>query len=113
MENNNEPRVEFARGHVLAVAALFAGVAIAIGVPAVVLGLGHSLTPNMQLWLVVLAICIGGLTSLTAAFFGTVMPSSVVGENHRRYWHCQGAVETPTPSPEDRKQEPQCQRDAG
>jgi hypothetical protein len=33
----------------------------------------------MQLWLVVLAVCIGGLTALTAAFFGTVIPSSVGG----------------------------------
>jgi len=80
MDRKEEPRVEFARGHALAIAATFAGVAIAIGVPAVVLGLGHSLTPQMQLWLVVLAICIGGLTSLTAAFFGAVMPSSVGGK---------------------------------
>ena len=84
METNNEPCVEFNRGQALAVAALFAGVAIAIGVPAVVLGLGGALTASMQLWLVVLAVCMGGLTSLTAAFFGTVMPSSVGGEGH---WH--------------------------
>jgi hypothetical protein len=32
------------------------------------------------LWLVVFAISVGGLTSLTAAFFGTVMPSSVGGK---------------------------------
>ena len=79
MEKRNEPRVEFATGRALAIAAMFAGVAIAIGVPAVVLGLGHPLTPHMQLWLVVLGVCTGGLTSLTAAFFGTVMPSSVGG----------------------------------
>jgi hypothetical protein len=80
METKEEPRVEFSRGHALAIAAVFAGAAIAIGASAVVLGLGHDLTPQMQLWLVVLAVSIGGLTSLTAAFFGTVMPSSVEGK---------------------------------
>jgi hypothetical protein len=93
MENVNETRVEFARGHGLAIAAVIAGAAIAIGVPAVVLGLGHSLTPTMQLWLVVAAISVGGLTALTAAFFGTVIPSSV-GEGwgpHNPHWQQQAA----------------------
>jgi len=80
MDKKDEPRVEYLRGHSLAIAALFAGVAIAIGVPAVVLGLGHSLTPTMQLWLVILAVCAGGLTSVIAAFFGTVIPSYVSGK---------------------------------
>ena len=80
METNDEPRVEYGRGHALAIAALFAGVTLAIGVSAVVLGLGHSLTPAMQVWLVVLAVCFGGVTSLTAAFFGCVIPSSVGGK---------------------------------
>jgi hypothetical protein len=79
MESREEPRVEYRSSHALAIAAVFAGAAIAIGVPAVVLGLSGQLTPQMQLWLVVLAVCIGGLTSLTAAFFGTVIPSSVSG----------------------------------
>ena len=80
METKPEPRVEFARRPSLAIAAVFAGAAIAIGSPAVVLGLGRDLTPTMQLWLTVLAIGAGGLTSLTAAFFGTVLPSSVGGQ---------------------------------
>jgi hypothetical protein len=81
METKPEPRVEFARRPSLAIAAVFAGAAIAIGSPAVVLGLGRDLTPTMQLWLTVLAIGAGGLTSLTAAFFGTVLPSSVGGNS--------------------------------
>ncbi len=93
METKEEPRVEFATGRVSAVAALFAGVAIAIGVPAVVLGLGHALTPQMQLWLVVLGVCTGGLISLTAAFFGTVMPSSVGG--HPRRHRCRTTGDSP------------------
>ncbi len=80
METKHEPRVEFTKNHSLAIAAVFAGTAIAIGASAVVLGLGHDLTPTMQLWLSVLAIGTGGLTSLTAAFFGTVIPSSVGGQ---------------------------------
>jgi hypothetical protein len=79
MEMKDAPRVEFARGHALAIAAVFAGVAIAIGVPAVVLGLGQTLSAQMQLCLCALAVYMGGLTALTAAFFGTTMPSSVGG----------------------------------
>ncbi len=82
METKEDGRVESGAGRGLAIAALFAGVAIAIGVPAVVLGLGRQLTPQMQLWLVVFAVSVGGLTTLTAAFFGTVIPSSVGGECH-------------------------------
>jgi hypothetical protein len=80
VETKEKPQVEFGNGHALAIAAVFAGATIAIGVSAVVLGLGHDLTAQMQLWLVVLAVSIGGLTSLTAAFFGTVMPSAVRGK---------------------------------
>jgi hypothetical protein len=80
METKPEPRVEFAKRPSLAIAAVFGGTAIAIGGSAVVLGLGRDLTPTMQLWLTVLALGTGGLTSLTAAFFGTVLPSSVGGD---------------------------------
>jgi hypothetical protein len=85
METKPEPRVEFAQRQSLAIAAVIAGAAIAIGSPAVVLGLGHDLTPTMQLWLTVGAIGVGGLTSLTAAFFGTVLPSSVGGQGEDAY----------------------------
>jgi hypothetical protein len=85
METKPEPRVEFTKNHSLAIAAVFAGAAIAIGASAVVLGLGHDLTPTMQLWLTVLAIGTGGLTSLTAAFFGTVLPSSVGGHGEEAF----------------------------
>ena len=79
MEPNPQSRVEFSNGHTLAIFGLLAGVVIAVCVPAIVLGLGHGLTANMQMWLVVLGISFGGLTSLTAAFFGLVIPSSVCG----------------------------------
>ena len=85
MQMNEEPQVEFGRGRGLPIAAVIAGAAIAIGVPADVLGLGHDLTPQMQLWLTVLAVCIGGLAALVGAFFGTVIPSSVSGG-----WHGHG-----------------------
>jgi len=51
----------------------------------VALLLSADLTPQMQLWLTVLAVCIGGLTAIIAAFFGTVIPSSVSGG-----WHGHG-----------------------
>ena len=96
--------LNLAPGAQLAIAALFAGVAIAIGVPAVVLGLGRQLTPQMQLWLVVFAVCVGGLTTLTAAFFGTVIPSSVGGEwdpqPHARRHHARGLVMPSSPEAE-------------
>ena len=85
MEMNEEPQVEYGQGSGLPIAAVIAGAAIAIGVPADVLGLGRDLTPQMQMWLTVLAVCIGGLTALTGAFFGTVIPSSVRGS-----WHGHG-----------------------
>ena len=90
MEMNEEPRVEFGGELALPIAAVFAGAAIAIGVPADVLGLGHDLTPQMQMWLTVLAVCFGGFTALIAAFFGTVIPSSVDGGwhgHHNRHGH--------------------------
>ena len=65
--------------------------------PAVVLGLGHALTPQMQLWLIVLAVCMGGLTCLTAAFFGTVMPLSVGGHGAKR--RCRAAWDSPCETP--------------
>jgi hypothetical protein len=83
METKEDPRVEFGAGRAaVATTGLMSGAAIAVGLPAVVLGLGHALTATMQLWLVVLALVIGGLTCLTAAFFGTVMPSAVGGQWH-------------------------------
>ncbi len=80
MEMDKEPQVQFAAGRVVAVAGMIAGVAIAVGVPAVVLGLQGQLTAHMQLWLVVMAVALGGLTSVTATFFGLAIPSSVEGK---------------------------------
>ncbi len=56
---------------------LIAGVAIALGVPAIVLKLGHDLSPTMQLVIVIIGVSIGGLTALTTAFFGLVIPTSI------------------------------------
>jgi predicted lysophospholipase L1 biosynthesis ABC-type transport system permease subunit len=107
METKEEPRVEFGKGHVVAIAALFAGAAIAIGVPAVVLGLRGALTPQMQLWLIVLAVCTGGLTCLTAAFFGTVIPSSVGGHHKRHRYRATWDSPCETRGAGDSKTEPE------
>jgi hypothetical protein len=60
-----------------AVAGALAGVAIAIGVPWVILAFGQVLGAHTQLILVWVGVIMGGLISLTSAFFGLVMPSQV------------------------------------
>lgn len=101
METNEESRVEFGSGRALPIAAVIAGAAIAVGVPADVLGLKGALTPNMQLWLTVLAVTLGGLTALVGAFFGTVIPSSVGGPWHG-HRHCHGRNEAKIEAVADR-----------
>jgi hypothetical protein len=78
-ESPQEPQqiVEFARGHTLAMGGLIAGVLIALLVPLIVLKYGERLTDKMQLTVIILAVSLGGAVALTAAFFGTVMPTAV------------------------------------
>lgn len=83
-ETPQEPQqvVEFARGHTLALASLVAGVVIALFVPLIILKFGERLTDRMQLTVIILAVSVGGAVALTAAFFGTVMPTAVRPDHH-------------------------------
>jgi hypothetical protein len=75
----NEHGVSFGGGgHVAAVGAL-SGMAIAIGVPWVLLANGQSLGAPVLTTLIIVALCAGGLVSLVSAFFGLVIPRRVHG----------------------------------
>lgn len=83
-EAPQEPQqvVEFARGHTLALAGLVAGVLIALLVPLIILKYGERLTDKMQMTVIIVAVSLGGAVALTAAFFGTVMPTAVRPDHH-------------------------------
>jgi hypothetical protein len=53
--------------------------AIAIGVPWVLLTNGQSLGPHVLTALIIIALCIGGAVSLVSAFFGLVIPRHIHG----------------------------------
>lgn len=77
MNENKTGSVNFDNGRLLAICGLAGGVIIAVLTPLIVLKFGGGLTPTMQFTLVILCVSVGGLVALTAAFFGTVIPSSV------------------------------------
>lgn len=91
----------FGGGGSVAMVGALSGVAIALGGPAVVLGMGQSLGPVVLTTLVVIALSAGALVALTSAFFGLVIPSKLrsgpwmdperwrrVAEERRR-WHAE------------------------
>ena len=78
-QSQHEHGVSFGGGgHVAAVGAL-SGMAIAIGVPWVLLANGQSLGAPVLTTLIIVALCVGGLVSLVSAFFGLVIPRRVHG----------------------------------
>jgi hypothetical protein len=66
-------------GKVVAVSGLLAGLGIALGVPAIVLGMGSGLGAVVQTILVMVGIIGGVMVAGIAAFFGAVIPSAVSG----------------------------------
>lgn len=74
--------VRFA-GPRLAVVGVLAGVAIALGLPWIVLTYGQALGPGVLTLIIIAALVIGGLIALTAAFFGAVMPSVVESKKEK------------------------------
>lgn len=68
-------RVEFRKG--LAAAGLPAGVAIALGLPALLLLYGQFLGAIAITILVALAVVFGGGLAIVSTFFGTIMPKEV------------------------------------
>lgn len=76
-DDKNE--VSFGGGNGTAVAGILAGLVIAVAVPLVLLSFGQALGATALLWLVVLAVAVGGGVSIVSAFFGLVMPHHVRG----------------------------------
>lgn len=60
-----------------AFAGVMGGVAIAVGVPFVILKYGAHLHPAVQTTVIIIALLGGGILALVAAFFGIVIPSSI------------------------------------
>lgn len=62
-------------------AGLAAGVAVALGLPALLLVFGQFLGPIVITILIVLALIVGGGLAIVSAFFGTIMPKEVSPED--------------------------------
>ena len=71
--------VSFGAGNLVAAVGTLSGMAIALGVPWVLLANGQSLGSPVLTTLIIVALCVGGLVSLTSAFFGLVIPRHVRG----------------------------------
>ena len=81
MENEaDKNEVSFGGGNGTAVAGILAGMVIAVGAPLVLLVFGQALGATALLWLVIVAVSIGGAVSIVSAFFGLVMPHHVRGK---------------------------------
>jgi hypothetical protein len=67
------------------------GVALATGVPWVLLSFGTALDHTVMTVLVIFGVVVGGLMALASAFFGVVMPTQVGGPDawhgHHRHHH--------------------------
>ena len=79
-------------GRMIGIMGLLAGVAIALGLPAIVLIYGQSLGPVVLTVVLILSLMIGGLVAGVAAFFSLVMPS-VVESNDKKVCIGNGQIE--------------------
>lgn len=93
----SEPAVQFSKGGsakgLISAAGALAGLGIAVGGPWVMLDFGQLLGPHVLTVLVCVALGSGALVSLTAVFFGLVIPEHVGGAmmdpkvwREWRYW---------------------------
>ncbi len=88
-KNNPQQDVEFAGSAAVAVTGIIGGVAVALGLPWIILTHAQALDPKTMVILTVTAMIVGGLVALTGAFFGLAMPSHVGGCRHfgrRHHW---------------------------
>jgi hypothetical protein len=76
-----------------------AGVAMAIGVPWVILVHGQSLGTPTQVTFLWVGIVSGAVISATSAFFGLVMPSQVGGQEGAHQWQKREPAERPSSTP--------------
>ena len=82
-KENEQPvqQVQFANSSCIAVTGIIGGVVLALGFPWMILAYGQALGPKLTVTFVIAGLVVGGLVTLTSAFFGLVMPRSVGG------WH--------------------------
>ncbi len=66
------------------VSGVLGGVAVALGVPWIILNYGQVLAQNVQTWLVIGSVALGGFIVLVSAFFGLVLPTQVNEEDHEK-----------------------------
>jgi len=66
------------------VSGVLGGVAVALGVPWIILNYGQVLAQNVQTWLVIGSVVLGGFIVLVSAFFGLVLPTQVNEEDHEK-----------------------------
>ena len=72
-------KVVFGGVRAMAVVGVLGGVAIALGLPYIVIVYGQSMGAVAQVLLTILALLTGGIIAGLSAFFGTVIPHSVEG----------------------------------
>ena len=61
----------------LAGVGVFGGVAIALGLPAVILTLGGGLAPRAQVTIIIFALIVGALLAAVSAIVGLAVPTTV------------------------------------
>jgi len=95
MTNENEPampgksereEVTFGGGWVIGVG-LLASVAIAFGLPAIVVVYGQSMGAIAQTIIILCALLAGGVIGAISTFFGIVIPKKVTEGGGRHGWH--------------------------
>lgn len=74
MGEENETRFG---GRTISLFGMLVGLVIAVGLPYLVLVYGSALGVGVQATIMIIAVLVGGLISITAAFFGLVMPNKV------------------------------------
>jgi len=73
---SDESGVRFG-GKIIALFGMLAGMVIALGLPFMILVYGSALGVGVETTIIIIAVLVGGLISLTAAFFGLVMPNKI------------------------------------
>ncbi len=71
----SKSKIQFSTG--FSFLGLLAGIAITLGLPYIILVYGKHLSEGIQVILIIMALIGGGLITLTAAFFGIVIPKKL------------------------------------
>jgi len=80
-KDNSKTNVSFGGGSAVAVTGILGGMAIAVGIPWIVLEHGKDLDPKLLMVLALTGLIAGGLVALVSAFFGLVIPRDVAHDS--------------------------------